>query len=1272
MLVNEHIQNRCPIRQKIREFYRVDEAQAIDHILPEAEINMRARSRAWERARTMVLQIRREQEGHGGVDALLNEYSLSTSEGVVLMCLAEALLRVPDKDTQDELIRDKLSKGQWTPHLGNSDSLFVNASAWGLLFTGNMVNYADERKKEHFGLLKKTIGRLGEPVIRRAMNIAMKVMGRQFVMGENIEDAVERAQDKEKKGYVYSYDMLGEGARTADDAERYYQSYVHAIKIIGKAANKRGPRKSPGISVKLSAIHPRYDFVKYDRVMAEIPPKLKALCLLAKQHDIGLTVDAEESERLDISLDIIEKVYSDPDLDGWDGFGLAVQAYQKRAIFVIEWLRDISIRVGRKIMVRLVKGAYWDTEIKHSQQGGFDHFPVFTRKTSTDVSYHACANRLLSYRDSIYPQFATHNAYTASVIIELAGDDKEGFEFQCLHGMGDSLYDQVVSRDGIQTRVYAPVGVHEDLLAYLVRRLLENGANSSFVNAIVDDSLPVESLLEDPVERTQRLQIRENKQIQLPIDLYGESRANSRGMDLYDLNLVEDLSFKLERWFTEQTRSLQQQSQTEAMVAVNNPANHSEIVGYHLFDTPEQMRVKLDKAQLAFESWSESDVAERAEILMRTADSLERHMDELIGLCIKEAGKITQDSIDEVREAVDFCRYYAVEAAKLSQQERLQPRGVILCISPWNFPLAIFIGQVAAALVTGNTVIAKPAEQTSLIALRAVDIMRSVGLPDDVLHTVIAKGADVGSTLLPDERISGVMFTGSTQTGTLISQLLASRGTEQVPLIAETGGQNCMIVDSTALPEQVIDDVIASGFQSAGQRCSALRVLFVQEDIADTVIRMLVGAMKELSVGDPAYLSTDIGPVIDQKALATLEAHKNAMLEAEKAGKAKLIYQCEAPSNEQATFFAPHLFEIDDISVLEKEVFGPCVHVVRFKGKDIRKVMEQINSTGFGLTMGIHSRIEDRAHELAALSRAGNVYINRNMIGAIVGVQPFGGRGLSGTGPKAGGPNYLPRLMQEKATPNTASTVENFEDDQAILSDAVASADAAAIMAKAAEVEPVWRLTSLNARLSSVRQLLAKIATVDIVEELADDLNRTLAVARSQLIAIERKLKQPTQLPGPTGESNILYLEPRGILVCFADKEVTFEYWTMSIVTALATGNTVVSVVSDLFYEEAMAFRDKLLGTGAPDDVFQVARLKHLEALLMDPRLSGVVVDFKTTRSAYIANKLAEREGAILPVITARYNDNMIQRLLTEKTVSIDTTASGGNTSLMTMVEDDD
>ena len=1274
MLFNDSFNTHCPIRQKIREFYRIDENDAVDHILPTSEVKASARSRAWERARKMVLQIRQDQAGNGAIDSLLNEYSLSSEEGVVLMCLAEALLRVPDKHTQDELIRDKISQGQWSSHLGSSDSLFVNASSWGLLITGSMVDYADKRKQDNMGLLKKIVGRLGEPVIRKSMNFAMKIMGQQFVMGETITAATERAASKEQLGYVYSYDMLGEGARTMDDANRYFKSYQEAIEVIGSVAQvsgKNDPRKVPGISVKLSAIHPRYELTHKSRVMNEIVPKLKALCLQAKRYNIGLTVDAEESERLELSLDVIEAVFSDEELGHWDGFGIALQAYQKRAIFVVDWLRELTLRVNRKMMIRLVKGAYWDTEIKNAQKEGHKHFPVFTRKSSTDVSYHACANKLLDYRDTIYPQFATHNAYTAATIVELAGDDKEGFEFQCLHGMGDSLYDQIVSAENIQCRIYAPVGQHEDLLAYLVRRLLENGANSSFVNAIVDESKPVESLLEDPVEKTQGLIEKYNKQILKPIALYyndlGLGRDNSKGLDLTDTNEITRLKVELDNWFSK--KLINKDDVPTSAFAVINPANHSEIIGFHQHHNKDEMLSMVSAAEHAFISWSTTAVEERSNLLYRVADILEKHMDELIGLCIKEAGKVAQDGIDEVREAVDFCRYYADHALELAKDDRLESRGVVLCISPWNFPLAIFLGQVAAAIATGNTVLAKPAEQTSLIALRAIELMKLVGLPENVVQAVIARGSEVGSVIVPDNRVQTVMFTGSTDTGTRISQTLAERGGDQVPFIAETGGQNCMIVDSTALPEQVVDDVISSGFQSAGQRCSALRVLFLQEDIADDVITMLKGALAELYVGDPAMLSTDIGPVIDQKALNALNEHSEYM---ETHGT--LLYQCEISDEvlkNNHFFFSPRLYEIEDINVLKQEVFGPCVHVVRFKGNEIENIVDKINGTGFGLTMGIHTRIEHRAHELAKLSRAGNVYINRNMIGAIVGVQPFGGRGLSGTGPKAGGPNYLSRLVKEKATPDAEEFNLLPSQTVALVGDEQSKVEANLFMEQAKSAEKEWRLTQLNTRISCVRQLLAKIAHVDIVDELAEDLNDTLTLSRAQLISIEKHLKKPKILPGPTGEANTLYLENRGNIICFADKNVSFHFWVLSIVTALATGNTVVSVVSDLYYEEALAFRDKFIATGVGKHVFQVARLRHLSTMLTHPALSGVVVDSNCDRKHYISENLAERHGAILPVISSEYFDNLIQRLVTEKTVSIDTTASGGNTSLMTLVEDE-
>ncbi|RLA03891.1 MAG: bifunctional proline dehydrogenase/L-glutamate gamma-semialdehyde dehydrogenase PutA, partial [Gammaproteobacteria bacterium] len=683
MLFDGSLTSGCSLRQKIRDYYRIDENIAIDHILPLAEVGVSARSRAWERARQLVVNIRNDQEGQGGIDALLNEFSLSSEEGVVLMCLAEALLRVPDPQTQDELIRDKLANGDWSSHLGNSDSLFVNASSWGLLVTGKMVNYSDSNQHQ-FGVLKRTVGRLGEPVIRKSVQYAMKIMGKQFVMGRTIEEALERAVATEKKGYAYSYDMLGEGARTMADADNYFDSYMMAIHAIGKAANGRGCIKSPGISVKLSAIHPRYEFTHRQRVMEELVPKVKQLAMAAKQYDIGFTIDAEEADRLDISLDIIEVVFSDEDLAGWDGFGMAVQSYLKRAIFVIEWIRKLTQTVGRKMMVRLVKGAYWDAEIKMTQQDGLSEFPVFTRKAATDVCYKACAIKLMEYRDSIFPQFATHNAYTAATILEMANGENSNFEFQRLHGMGESLFDQIVVGDKVQCRVYAPVGEHEDLLAYLVRRLLENGANSSFVNAIVDETKTVESLLLDPVEKMQSLKDKTNPNIQKAINLYGEERDNSKGLDLTDINAITPMKENLNRWFADHQMSLEDvPSDSKAMV---NPANHQQCIGYITHQDEEQMLQLLDNGEAAFQSWSQRPVKERADLLRRCADILERHRDELIALCIKEAGKVAQDGIDEVREAVDFCRYYAARAEEIGADQRFEARGVVLCISPWNFP----------------------------------------------------------------------------------------------------------------------------------------------------------------------------------------------------------------------------------------------------------------------------------------------------------------------------------------------------------------------------------------------------------------------------------------------------------------------------------------------------------------------------------------------------------------------------------------------------------
>ncbi|NMP31859.1 bifunctional proline dehydrogenase/L-glutamate gamma-semialdehyde dehydrogenase PutA [Thalassotalea sp. M1531] len=1265
MLFTGSLTAESTIRQTIRDHYRADENEVLANLLPIAEISVDAKSRAWDYARQLVVNIRKDQIGKGGVDALLNEFSLSTEEGVVLMCLAEALLRVPDKATADSLIRDKLAEGDWSSHIGNSDSLFVNASSWGLLLTGKLVNYSDQKKTQQFGLLKKTVGRLGEPVIRKAVRYAMKIMGTQFVMGHTIGGAIERAKETEAKGYTYSYDMLGEGARTMADADRYFDAYMTAIDAIGSAANNKGPQRSPGISIKLSAIHPRYEFSHRDRVIDELIPRLKKLALAAKAYDIGFTVDAEEADRLDISLDIIEAVFADKDLDGWNGFGIAVQAYQKRGLFVVEWVRELTQKVGRQMMVRLVKGAYWDSEIKLSQEEGFEDFPVFSRKPSTDVSYQACAKKLLEYRDTIYPQFATHNAYTVATILEMA-DNLQGFEFQRLHGMGESLFDQVVNGKKVPCRVYAPVGEHSDLLAYLVRRLLENGANSSFVNNIVDDNIPVESLLTDPVEVVQGWQNKYNPQIPQSIELYGEERLNSKGIDLTDIDQVTVMRDNMDKWF-ETTQAI---AAVDGAEPVTNPANHNEVLGYIEHANEQQMTDIVERAHNAFASWSTTSVERRSEVLLKTADLLEQHRDELIAMCTKEAGKTAPDGVAEVREAVDFCRYYAARAKTLLADGTLESRGVVLCISPWNFPLAIFLGQVSAAIVAGNTVVAKPAEQTSLVALRTIELMQQAGLPASVVEPVIARGSKVGATIVPDERVQAIMFTGSTETGTWISQKLAERSGDPVPLIAETGGQNCMVVDSTALPEQVVDDVVASGFQSAGQRCSALRVLFLQEDVADKVITMIKGAMQELHVGDPALLTTDVGPVIDKRALNALNEHVDYL-----NSRGTLHYACKAPElaanikEDDHNFFVPRLYEISDLSVLKKEVFGPVVHVIRYKASELENVIDQINGTGFGLTMGIHTRIEDKAKYLAARSRAGNVYVNRNMIGAVVGVQPFGGRGLSGTGPKAGGPMYLTRLVKEKAaTVDVAMTAEQstalnntFEQGKSTVSE-VASA-----LANVKRKELEWSFTSLNDRVSYLRQLLAQLASNKVALKQEVSLAQTLTDARAQLIFAEKTLAKPTELPGPTGESNILYLESRGTVATLRCTDTSFNFWLISTISALAAGNCVVAVVDEQYLSETQSIAALLEYIGLPQGVFTVAKLGHLPAVLNHTFLAGAVVDNQSPLKKFVGETIAARSGAILPLITAYTNKSLFHRMVTEKTITIDTTAAGGNASLMTM-----
>lgn len=1021
--------------------YVVDEEAYLGELIPVAEGTDLEQQNITETATQLVKSVRKMDSATHVVDALLQEYSLDTQEGILLMCLAEALMRIPDADTADALIKDKLSAAEWETHLGNSESALVNASTWGLLLTGRVVRMDADEDGRPANVLKRLINRAGEPVIRSAMNQAMKIMGKQFVLGRTIEEALKNARKSREAGYTYSFDMLGEAAITARDADKYFQDYAKAIEAVAKDSfEPKGETPAPTVSIKLSALHPRYEEAQRERVLSEMYQQVLSLLKLARERNVGITIDAEEADRLELSLILFEKLYRSDVNKGWGQLGLVVQAYSKRALPVLAWLSKVSEEVGLTIPVRLVKGAYWDSEIKLCQQLGIEGYPVFTRKEATDVAYLACARFLLSdhTRGKIYPQFASHNAHTVAAIMTIARPYKRAYEFQRLHGMGDALYAAVLEEHDVPVRIYAPVGAHKDLLPYLVRRLLENGANSSFVHRLVDAKTPVESLVIHPVQMLKSYTSLTNHQIAWPSQIFSD-RKNSEGLNLHvelhrDPLLASIQNFSECTWVSGPIINGKTLTDTQSQ-SVRSPYNRELEVGQVHWASSTQVDQALKTAQAGFKHWHRAPVERRAEALDRIADLYETHRAELMALCCREAGKTLQDSIDEIREAVDFCRYYAQQARTEwaspialpgptgeSNTLQAQGRGVFLCISPWNFPLAIFTGQVVAALVSGNTVIAKPAEQTSLIAHRAVELMLEAGIPSDVLQYLPGEGSAIGPQLTSDTRIAGVAFTGSTQTAHMINRSLAARDAAIAPLIAETGGQNAMLVDSTALPEQVVQDVVQSAFASAGQRCSALRVLFVQADIADRIIELLQGAMQELNVGDPSFYATDVGPVIDEKASDGLMLHIERMKR-----EAKLV--AEAPISDAETkgyFVRPTAFEIQSIDQLTKEQFGPILHIVRYKANELDQVIDRINATGYGLTLGVHSRNEATAQYIADSLYVGNVYVNRNQIGAVVGVQPFGGQGLSGTGPKAGGPHYLHRFVTEKTiTINTTAVGGN-------------------------------------------------------------------------------------------------------------------------------------------------------------------------------------------------------------------------------------------------------
>ncbi len=974
-----------------------DEAALVRELVAQAGLDPAARAAIVAAGADLVRQIRASARP-GLMEVFLAEYGLSTDEGIALMCLAEALLRVPDAETMDALIEDKIAPSDWGRHLGRSSSSLVNASTWALMLTGRVL---DDREPGVVGHLRAAVKRLGEPVIRTAVSRAMKEMGRQFVLGETIEKAMDRARELEGKGYTYSYDMLGEAARTEGDARRYHLSYSKAITAIAAAARGNDIRANPGISVKLSALHPRYEVAKRARVMEELVPRVRALAGLARAAGLGFNIDAEEADRLALSLEVIEEVLRDPSLAGWDGFGVVVQAYGRRADAVIDWLYALSARLGRRIMVRLVKGAYWDSEVKRAQVLGLESFPVFTRKEATDASYIANAAKLLQMTDRIYPQFATHNAHTVAAVLHLAeqhGVDRMAFEFQRLHGMGERLHDIVLTDHGTRCRIYAPVGAHRDLLAYLVRRLLENGANSSFVNQIVDAEVPPERVAACPLMAIEGLAL-PNKALLTGPNLFG-TRRNAKGWDLtsaVDLAAIEAARAPHRDHLFEAAPKLAGRAAGAMRHEVRDPASGA-LVG-HVVDAG---AVDVDTALRLAEPWTAAG-AERAEVLRRAADLYEDAFGPIFALLAREAGKTLADAVAELREAVDFLRYYADGVAGLTHPAR----GVFACISPWNFPLAIFTGQIAAALAAGNGVVAKPAEQTPLIAALAVDLMHRAGVPLTALQLLPGDGT-VGAALTADSRVAGVAFTGGTDTALKIRASMAAHLAPGAPLIAETGGLNAMLVDSTALPEQAVRDILAASFQSAGQRCSALRCLYVQEDVAETVTEMLFGAMDDLQAGHPWDLSTDLGPVIDAEAQAGIRAY----VEAARA-EGRVMKELAVP--QAGTFVAPAVIRVRGIADMPHEIFGPVLHVATFRAGDLDRVLGAVNATGYGLTFGLHSRIDDRVQHVIETLQVGNIYVNRNQIGAVVGSQPFGGEGLSGTGPKAGGPHYLTRFTRNAA-----------------------------------------------------------------------------------------------------------------------------------------------------------------------------------------------------------------------------------------------------------------
>ena len=1166
------MQNLTDIRDLIENAHRADERELIAGLIVEAEMSVELRNGIAADAAKLVSAIRTDEDP-GLMEIFLAEYGLSTDEGVALMCLAEALLRVPDPETMDDLIEDKIAPSAWGAHLGHSSSSLVNASTWALMLTGKVLDEDDTDTNAIARTLHGAVKRLGEPVIRRAVARAMKEMGNQFVLGETIDEAVRRGQKWESKGYTYSYDMLGEAALTAGDASEYFDAYKDAIENLSGHCKSSDIRENPGISIKLSALHPRYELPKKARVLTELVETVKLLALQAKNANMGLNIDAEEADRLDISMDVIEKVFADPALDGWDGFGVVVQAYGKRAARVLDWLYALATKHDRKIMVRLVKGAYWDTEVKRAQIDGVSDFPVFTRKSATDVSYICCAKKLLGMTDRIYPQFATHNAHTVTAINHMADD--QPYEFQRLHGMGEAMHKIVMENANTRCRIYAPVGAHEDLLAYLVRRLLENGANSSFVNQIVDETVSPEEIAVDPFTTWDAERGENNPAISKPVDIYQPERPNSKGWDLRDCKDLAAIEvartpFQNHKWDVAPLMAVDGTFGDPATII--NPAKPDDVVGSVRSATADDVGAAIDSAS----HWADTPGEERARILNRAADLYEENFGEIFAALTREAGKSVLDAVAEIREAVDFLRYYASEIGRL---DGAAPRGLFACISPWNFPLAIFTGQISAALAAGNGVLAKPAEQTPIMATIGVRLMHEAGVPKNVLQLLPGDGVTVGAALSSDPRIDGMCFTGSTATAQRINRTMARNAAIDAPLIAETGGLNAMIVDSTALPEQAIRDIVQSSFQSAGQRCSALRVLYLQEDIAEPFLKMLYGAIDELAIGDPWDLATDVGPVIDATAKEKIADYVDLA-----ANEGRLMKRVKAPKT--GTFIAPSVVRVKGIGDMAEEIFGPVLHVATFKAHEIDQILADINASGYGLTFGLHTRIDDRVEHVTSNLNVGNIYINRNQIGAVVGSQPFGGEGMSGTGPKAGGPHYVKQFTKRPS----AEALPATEGQSASLSDIQAAID---------------------------------------------------AIHRGSQTGSRGKILAAAELPGPTGESNRLSTFGKGVVLCLGPS---------------AEAADVQAAAAESVNCQTVRIAPGVSGDSAIDGTFDPALIADLDGF------DAVVLWSDGDQARAIRTALADRKGMLIPLIQT---GDIAAVCVKERHICIDTTAAGGNASLL-------